>query len=304
MTILDVGAKFGIHPAFEDLENLYNFILVDADKEEIQQLKKKYKNKNNIKCLNYFFERKKIGFTKLRLYNHSGKHSYYKLINDKVRAEIKVPTSTIDSIQEKVKFLKIDVEGKESDCLLGGVRQLKNNIIGVRCEVLLNPLYKGLNETFTDVMKILINNNFEFMNFEINKNVSFKSYTKYHCGDIYGKLFATDAIFVKDLKWIMKCNDYKVIIDYAVFCISNNLFDLAIKILKLKKNLIHKNIHKNIHYKKIFFFLEYKIANLFFSLRKIEAYKKLVEKDFKDIFKKSWPEDGSFFKKYELNFKF
>jgi len=45
MFILDIGAKFGIHPNFKELEDLYNFILVDADPEEVKDLKKLYKKK-------------------------------------------------------------------------------------------------------------------------------------------------------------------------------------------------------------------------------------------------------------------
>ena len=48
MYILDVGAKFGIHSSFMPLQNIYNFILVDADLQEIKELKKKYGKKKNI----------------------------------------------------------------------------------------------------------------------------------------------------------------------------------------------------------------------------------------------------------------
>ena len=43
MLILDVGAKYGIHPAFKKLENICNFHLVDADKSEVSYLKKNFK---------------------------------------------------------------------------------------------------------------------------------------------------------------------------------------------------------------------------------------------------------------------
>ena len=56
MLILDVGAKYGIHPAFKKLENIYNFHFVDADKSEFSYLKKNYRKQKNIKCFNYFFD--------------------------------------------------------------------------------------------------------------------------------------------------------------------------------------------------------------------------------------------------------
>mgnify|MGYP006181601097 CR=1 FL=1 len=58
MTILDLEAKFGTIPAFKDLKNLYNFILIDTDSQKIKDLKKKYKKNFNIHCLDYFVDKK------------------------------------------------------------------------------------------------------------------------------------------------------------------------------------------------------------------------------------------------------
>jgi len=60
MTILDLGAKFGTLPAFKDLKNLYNFILINTDRQEIKDLKKKYKKNFNIECLDCFVDKNLI----------------------------------------------------------------------------------------------------------------------------------------------------------------------------------------------------------------------------------------------------
>jgi FkbM family methyltransferase len=307
MLILDVGAKYGIHPSFRDIKNLYKFLLVDADPQEIINLKKLYKKNKNIKCKNFFFDKKnKDKSVYLNIYKHQGKHSFYELINEKIQKKLLVPLATIDSIKEKIVFLKVDVEGKEVDCLLGATNQLSNNILGIRCEVLLNPIYKNQTETFSKVNSILQHFDFEFMNFDILRKTSFKPFYKYYDKDsaVYGKVFAVDGIWVKKVEKILKSADAKEILNYVLFCLLNNLTDLAIKILKSKKNLINKSIKKNQIYKKIFYFIEYRLANIFFYLRKDSLYTKVIEKDFEDIFYKKFPLEGNFFKQYTLDFKF
>ena len=299
MIIMDVGAKFGIHPNFKSLKNLYNFILIDSDPQEIKDLKLQYKNHKNIKCFNYFINNIDENYSNLNTYKHIGLHSYYELTNSKIIKKIKVKNKRIDSFNEKIKILKVDVEGKEVDCLIGARNQLRKNIVGVRCEILLNSIYKNQNETWSSVNKILCDEGFEFMKFEYNTS-SFKSYTKYQCNDKYGKVFGADGIWTKKRSIINNSKNYKKIIDFCVFCIMNNLYDLAIDTIKKNNYKIYKEIKKDRIYKKIFYFVEKKIANLFFDLRKISANKNLIEKDYEKMFKKKFPSDGFFFKKYKL----
>jgi FkbM family methyltransferase len=304
MLILDVGAKYGIHPAFKKLENIYNFHLVDADKSEVSYLKKNYRKQKNIKCFNYFFDNLGVEkFKNINLYDHIGKHSFYELLDGKIKGKAIVPTSSIDKIKEKITFLKIDVEGKEIDCLKGGLSQLKKNILGVRCEVLLNPLYKGQSETWSKVNNILRGVGFEFMNFDIIKNVTLKSFLNFHIDNSSGQFYAVDGIWVKNVKFILKSKDYKEIINYAVFCILNNLKDLAIFVLSKKMKLIHRKLKSDLMFRKIFFFIEYELANSFFNLKKELIYEKNIEKIFFSIFKKKMPIEGEFFKRYPLNYK-
>lgn len=305
MFILDIGAKFGIHPNFKELEDLYNFILVDADPEEVKDLKKLYKKKKNIESYNYFFDNKNSPkFAKMNLYNHSGKHSFYEIRGEKIKKKIEVETSYIDAIKHKICFLKIDVEGKELDCLIGGNDQLKKNILGIRCEVLLNPLYKNQKETWSKVNDYLNSLGFEFMNFDLMKNVSFNTYINYQLNHADGKIIAVDGIWVKNVNFILKSRNYRQIIDYVIFCMNNNLVDLAIKVLKSKSLLIRKKIVNDKNYKKLFSYIEFKLARNFFYQIKVKCFKKNILSDYKKIFNKKWPIDGKFFKYYPIDKKF
>jgi len=54
LTILDVGCRYGVFDLFKNNISLFNFHMVDVDKDEINRLKKKCKKFKNIKFYNYF----------------------------------------------------------------------------------------------------------------------------------------------------------------------------------------------------------------------------------------------------------
>ena len=41
LRILDIGARYGLHPSWKKLKTSAEFILVDADPNEVERLKKK-----------------------------------------------------------------------------------------------------------------------------------------------------------------------------------------------------------------------------------------------------------------------
>ena len=52
INIVDAGARYGIHPNFEELREIADFHLFEVDKDECLRLKKKYKSRKNIKVYN------------------------------------------------------------------------------------------------------------------------------------------------------------------------------------------------------------------------------------------------------------
>ena len=49
LNIIDIGARFGIHPSNIKLKNIANHHLIEADNTEYSRLRKIYKNNSNVK---------------------------------------------------------------------------------------------------------------------------------------------------------------------------------------------------------------------------------------------------------------
>ena len=59
LNIIDVGARFGIHPSNLILKNIANHHLIEADENECLKLRKIYKNNSNVKIYKEFISNKK-----------------------------------------------------------------------------------------------------------------------------------------------------------------------------------------------------------------------------------------------------
>ena len=134
ITILDIGCRYGIFPKFRNNYQLIKYIGVDADKSEINRLKKKYKNQPNLKFKFAFLgnKNKKILFN---FYSHKGYSSSKKINKNslwfgqirpneykiKKKEQIKCFKSgnwISKNIKGKI-ILKLDIEGGELDFLKG-----------------------------------------------------------------------------------------------------------------------------------------------------------------------------------------
>jgi len=52
LRVLDIGARYGIHPSWKNFSGEVYYDLIEADSIEVKRLKKKYKNYKNIKIYN------------------------------------------------------------------------------------------------------------------------------------------------------------------------------------------------------------------------------------------------------------
>ena len=54
--VLDIGARFGIHPSWKNFVSDINLFLIEADKQEVKRLNKKYYSHRNIKTYKHAYK--------------------------------------------------------------------------------------------------------------------------------------------------------------------------------------------------------------------------------------------------------
>lgn len=245
LNIVDVGARYGLHPSFKEFENIANIILVDLDEEEVQRLKKKYKDNLNIEVLNVALgnkeENKIVNFTKhkglITSYdfnmNFLKEYSYFEEESEIVQKR-EISFETIDKVfANSIDYLKLDVEGGELDVLKGSIKQLKENILAVRAEVNFHRVFQN-QALFGDINNFLTQYDFELLN--IDYNGQGLSMSKYTMPKRNGYLVDGDAVWVKKINSVS--DDSKKLIKLILFLLTNHATDVAMRVLLQYKNVI------------------------------------------------------------------
>ena len=173
------------------------------------------------------------------LKNFHGFEEWSKIIN-----EIKVNTKKLTDIKDEIDFLKIDVQGYESEIINYGKDKIKDCLV-VQLETSPTPLYKD-EKTFASTIIQLKELGFSLHMFNKINTRSFKPtiisknpYVGLH------HLFQLDCVLIKNLKIIENYNtDYlkKLILILFYSFKSYDLVDYLIRLLDKKTN--HKNIDK------------------------------------------------------------
>ena len=254
LNIVDVGCKFGIHPSFLQYKTFSNFLMIDADPNEISYLKTRYKQSENLMFENFFVTKKSSPEEKhvLNLYNHPGGHSKYNPEKENpywiiqrpdsgnVISSIEIPGITLDQLCEnhafKSDFLKVDVEGAESEVLEGATRQLSEYVIGIRIEVLFNSLYENIAPTFGEIDEILRRNDFFLLNLDFPGN-AYAPFSRFRGQPPYGFLIGGDAVYVKNPKFLKDGYPVESLIKASLFALTNNATDLTIDLLEFSSSL-------------------------------------------------------------------
>ena len=315
---VDVGCKFGIHPASVPIKDLCDHYLLDADESEVQRLKQHYSNHNNIDLDCYFVGRnsKRREQERLFLYSHSGGHSKY--LPDSARGYWKnfrkgsgtivgekiVPKISLDEFSQSKSiqpdFLKIDVEGAELEVLEGAEVILSDSVLGVRIEVELNPLYKNQEPTYGEVNKRLREKGFEFLFFDKFFTNSYTPFSNFFVEEPYGQLVGADAIYVLSPDEILNRGNARQVLDYAIFCFCNKATDLGMHILVEGVEQKIYNAEEWKHTKR-YKFLEKNVATLLFNLQdKPGNSLKEFSSLWKKIFASDWIDYGDFYKRFPL----
>ncbi len=306
--VIDAGARYGVHPSWENIKELINLFLFEVDNEEAKRLKNKYKKLDNIKVSNIGLSNKKeeiflninehkalsslldINKKELEYFNHMVEET--NLLNKNL-----IQTDTIDNLFSDIKidFLKLDVEGYEKYILEGASIQL-DNILAIRSEVIFIEFHKK-GTTFSELHSFLTKKGFELLNLDYNgKGYASSIFTK---SDRYGTLISTDAVWIKKRDIIFKEKDLTIltenVIKYAVFLMNNNASDIALKFL-LEAISLHKINFSAYSDCKVFLFLDKEIQLLF---KNISEYPYINIEDlkitYKSIFKKEFKTKNDFY---------
>lgn len=160
LVALDVGARGGAKSDLAILAPMTDYYLFEPDKEEFDRMRAAPKTEvwRSVTPINEALASGTEIFS-LNLYRHRGCSS--KLVADKARAErfvrgdyyihdgaVNVPSKALDQlVSEGVlpppSFMKIDVQGMESEVFSGAQECLRRSLVGIRTEVSFYPIYEG-----------------------------------------------------------------------------------------------------------------------------------------------------------------
>jgi hypothetical protein len=167
-------------------------------------------------------------------------------------------------------FLKLDTEGSEYHILQGAKNQLKDNILGVRCEVSFDYIFDGM-PLFSALHDFMLSQNFFLLNFDYDGKGDYQN-EFVNLNGKYGILTASDAVWMKRPSYLFESNGLSIKISalqtmkYATFCLMNNASDVGIRILLEARQRCNMDfdVYNNTQ---LYKFLDIMIHRLFYSLK-------------------------------------
>lgn len=247
-TVIDAGARYGMHPSWNEFGGNLCYYAFEPDFKEAARLRA-MKHKKGFKVIGAALDQKK-GTRKLYVTKHRGYCSFLETDSksdwfsklrpgeNQLESIAKVKTLTIDGFAKSkrapIDFLKIDVEGADLDVLKGGKRELKQNVLGIRIGIYFQACYKK-QCFFTDIHEFLLDHGFFLLNLDyfgkgVPRNFLFRNPDPFAPDYLrYGTLVSTDGVWLKKSELLP--NDPFVILKYAYFCMLNHAPDVAIDTL-------------------------------------------------------------------------
>ncbi|MDA8675824.1 FkbM family methyltransferase [Alphaproteobacteria bacterium] len=211
--MVDIGARYGLHPTWKNYGGDIEFHLIEADPKEAKRLAERYKCFSNVFTHNLMLAEYN-GKQKLNILKNPAMSStvsrknisplFWEERNEQleVMESIIINSTTLNNFREKlnkcIRYIKIDTEGTEYSILKN--YNYFSEVYGIRSEVCFDNLFGSeTGETFSQINLMLLNHGFMLLNIDYDGQGDFYSKLISH-KQRYGILQSTDAVWIKKTK--------------------------------------------------------------------------------------------------------
>jgi len=279
ITVIDAGGRYGLHPTWKPFTGELQYFLFEPDADEAARLRSKYAARaREVEVLDSALLDKEGPLRLFILRNKAMSSScernpvvvHYqgeRRSEPEVVASRDVAAQTIDKFSEQrgiaVDFLKLDTEGTEFLILQGAKAQLAANILGVRCEVAFDHIFKDM-ALFSTLHDFMLSQGFFLLNLSYDGRGDYCS-GLVEAASKYGILTNCDAVWLRRRETLFDRTprhpgEIEVqVLKYAAFCLMNSAADVAFEVLlhargqrglgfaELKDTRLYRFIDRAIH---------------------------------------------------------
>lgn len=256
-TVVDVGARYGMHPSWDGFGGEMKYIAFEPDSEEAERLRRANSdgvfevieaavfNKEGEFDFNLLVHRGMSSFLTPDLQSEAFKDLKPGLGN--IERTIKIRTKPLDNFTKEygwsVDFLKVDTEGTEHEVIESADQTIKSGVLGIRSSINFNPAFYN-QILFSTTHDYLISQGFMLLNIDYygfgypKLGLFKKPDPNFPESQRYGVLVGCDAVWIRrptNLGAMKRCSDRagleSSVLKLAYFCLLNNAPDVAADIL-------------------------------------------------------------------------
>jgi FkbM family methyltransferase len=256
-TVIDVGARYGMHPSWSGFRGELKYFAFEPDTEEAERLrqtndKKSFEvieaavfNKEGEFDFNLLVHRGMSSFLTPDLESESFKDLKPGLGD--IEKTIKIRTKPLDSFTTEhhwsVDFLKVDTEGTEHEVIESAEKTIESGVLGVRSSVNFNPAFHD-QKLFSATHDFLVTKGFMLLNIDYfgfgypKLGLFKKPDPSFPESRRYGVLVGCDAVWIRrpgNLNNLERCSERlgqeSSVLKLAYFCLLNDAPDVAADIL-------------------------------------------------------------------------
>ncbi len=277
--VADVGARYGVHPSWNNFQAPMHYVAFEPDQEEADRLRAHTRSNTlfQYQVLETALDNKK-GERPFYLLRHRGLSSCLKpdLTSEcfrhlkpgqaEIERVINIETERMDTLFDGLgivpDFLKIDTEGTEQDVLEGAEGLIEKGVIGVRLSCNFQACFVG-QRLFSEHQDYLLARDFVLLNLDY-KGFGFPRLGLFRKPDPmenedfrYGILVHADGVWVRKptaLAKLYKGDAYAyAILKLAYFCFLNNAPDYAVDLLRetAEAGAFSGDVRKSILYRRL-----------------------------------------------------